>query len=214
MNEKLSLALKNGTLKPYDLEAAQVGDQVMNPYLGHLEVIATHGITVVFGEVGESQIHTFSQALEHSNYLCPLAWLGDAPVYLGDVLYHKNGRSQYVVQGASPDLLQVAPVSGGDPFFTMDIVKDKTIPNATNIWSLTPPFIEINGYKVPAPERKPLKNGTRYFVPHLWSGDIYGYRWGGDNDDQNCLKNGLVHLTEDAARAHTQAIISFTKEEA
>ena len=212
MNEKLSLALKNGTLKPYDLEAAQVGDQVMNPYLGHLVVIARHYNMVVFGEVGESQIYTFSQAMEHSNYLCPLAWLGDAPVYLGDVLYHKNGKSQYVVQGASPGLLQVAPVSGGDPF-AMTLIDGGSIP-VTSLWSLTPPFIEINGYKVPAPERKPLKNGTRYFVPHLWSGDMLSYRWVGDNDDQNCLKNGLVHLTADAARAHAQALISFTKEEA
>ena len=199
MNEKLSLALKNGTLKPHDLEAAQVGDQVMNPYLGHLEVIATHGITVVFGEVGESRIYIFSQAMEHSNYLCPLAWLGDAPVYLGDVLYHKNGKSQYVVQGASPGLLQVAPVSGGDPF-TMTLIDGGSIP-VTSLWSLTPPFIEINGYKVPAPERKPLENGRKYYLPNFWSGGVIGYSWEGDDTDQNCLNNGLVHLTEDAALA-------------
>ena len=212
MNAKLSLALKNGTLKPYDLEAAQVGDSVVNQHLGYLEVIAIHGITVVFGEVGESQIYNFSQAMEHSNYLLPLAWLGDAPVYLGDVLYHKNGKSQYVVRGASLGL-QVASLSSGEGF-TMDIVKDKTIPNATNIWSLTPPFIEINGYKVPRPERKPLEHGTKYFVPQPWSGGIVSCKWDGDPIDQNCLKNGLVHLTKGAARAHTQAIISITKEEA
>ena len=213
MQKRVKKAITEGTLKPYNLEEAQVGDLVVNFSLVHLEVIATHGSTVVFGVVGESQIYNFSQAMEHSNYLLPLAWLGDAPVYLGDVLYHNNGKSQYVVKGSSPGLLQVAPVPGGYPF-TMPMTVGGSIPNIPNTWSLTPPFIEINGHKVPKPECKPLKNGTRYFVPHLWSGDIFGYRWGGDNDDQNCLKNGLVHLTEDAARAHTQAIISFTKEEA
>ena len=210
MQKRVKKAITEGTLKPYNLEEAQVGDLVVNFSIIHLKVIATHGSTVVFGVVGESQIYNFSQAMEHSNYLLPLAWLGDAPVYLGDVLYHNNGKSQYVVKGSSPGLLQVAPVPGGY-HFTMPMTVGGSIPNIPNTWSLTPPFIEINGYKVPVPERKPLEHGTEYFVPHLWSGGIRGFKWEGVDNEQNTLNNGLVHLTEEAALAHVEALLSFTE---
>ena len=73
--------------------------------------------------------------------------------------------------------------------------------------------ITINGRKVPEPVREPLEVGQRYWVVdpasdspglHYWEGDHFDYRW---------LDRGMIHLNEDAAEAHTDAIYRANKGE-
>lgn len=71
--------------------------------------------------------------------------------------------------------------------------------------------IEINGYKVPAPETEPLKANTNYFVPLLDRCGFYKeLLW--DDKDYNFinLERGIVHLTKEAAIEHAKALLSFT----
>lgn len=74
-----------------------------------------------------------------------------------------------------------------------------------------PKTININGFKVPEPVRRPLDKGVRYYIPMLFG--RFGYSptvWDGDEFDIKTLKMGIMHLTKEAAIAHTKALLSFT----
>ena len=72
-----------------------------------------------------------------------------------------------------------------------------------------PKVILINGYEVPEPQRVPLKDGEIYwtFTFNDGVGDVH---WFSDEDDCNFLKNGVIHLTKEAAEKHFNALKSFT----
>lgn len=68
----------------------------------------------------------------------------------------------------------------------------------------------LNGHEYPLAETEPPAFGTHYWVPDpLHPETTLGQLlWTGDEFDLLRLGRGLVHLTEDAARAHADAIIS------
>ncbi|WP_418132369.1 hypothetical protein [Morganella morganii] len=76
-------------------------------------------------------------------------------------------------------------------------------------YRLKPRFIDINGHQVPEPVQEPLEYGTDYCVVVLDGIDYQ--RWCDDEDDENLLKQGLIHLTKEAAEAHIAALLSFTQ---
>lgn len=72
-----------------------------------------------------------------------------------------------------------------------------------------PRTININGYEVPEPVREPLENGEKY-----WLASTEGVclsTWNSSSLDEEWFAAGLVHLTEEAARQHTDALLSFTR---
>ena len=74
-----------------------------------------------------------------------------------------------------------------------------------------PRTININGYEVPEPVRKPLEREARYFVPAI--GGVYlvsEFHWRDDEADKRFLDRSLVHLTKKAAITHARALLSFT----
>ena len=73
--------------------------------------------------------------------------------------------------------------------------------------------ININGFEVPEPERVAPKEGTPVFIP-AFDEDLfseYTYLHAGISYD--FLKHGVLHLTKEAAIAHANALLSFTKKE-
>ena len=77
-----------------------------------------------------------------------------------------------------------------------------------------PRTITINGYEVPEPVREALDSGEKYFFPRLYTeAQADWHKWGNDSIDNRLLNNGLIHLTEEAARAHAEALLSFTKKD-
>ena len=72
--------------------------------------------------------------------------------------------------------------------------------------------ININGFKVPEPMREAPEVGTQCYVVHLGSTDnMQDYIWENDGYDFETLKNGICHLTEEAAKIHAKALVSFTQ---
>ena len=69
-----------------------------------------------------------------------------------------------------------------------------------------PRTITINGIKVPEPVREPLKYGQLYWIVDLASKEPRKKHWGSDGFDYRWLDRGMIHLNEDAAEAHTDAI--------
>lgn len=79
-------------------------------------------------------------------------------------------------------------------------------------YRLKPKFIMINGYKVPEPERVAPQLNTAYYAPcHFLESGYNKYYWTNMPFDKLSLKNGVVHLTPEAAIMHSKAIYSFTR---
>ena len=78
-----------------------------------------------------------------------------------------------------------------------------------NEYRRKPKVILINGYEVPEPQRVPLKDGEIYWT-FTFHGSVFNLHWFGDIDDYNFLKNGVIHLTKEAAEKHFNALKSFT----
>jgi len=75
--------------------------------------------------------------------------------------------------------------------------------------------ININGYEVPEPLQEAPKDGTPYWTPTLYQGDLTSpVTWRSDLVDLRVLQRGLIHLTREAAEAHAKALLSFTAKEA
>ena len=72
-----------------------------------------------------------------------------------------------------------------------------------------PKTILINGHEVPEPHHTPLQDGVFYWIPDLFSGAT-SLRWEDDYTDFVYLKNGVIHLTKEAAEKHLNALKSFT----
>ena len=73
--------------------------------------------------------------------------------------------------------------------------------------------IVINGHDVPEPIKTPLMDGATYFVPVIDVQDrLYDwYSWDGDSYDYLLLERGLIHMTEENAIKHSEALLSFNK---
>lgn len=76
-----------------------------------------------------------------------------------------------------------------------------------------PETIDINGHAVAPPVREPLKNGQEFYVAEITQiRRPVRFRWDSASDAmQSWLKRGLIHLTEAAATAHAEALLSFTR---
>lgn len=78
-----------------------------------------------------------------------------------------------------------------------------------------PRTIRIGKIDIPEPVREPLQDGEKYFVPAIdcGYGNMNSFEWDGDSTDKRLLKQGIVHLTEEAALAHAKALIALTAKE-
>lgn len=75
-----------------------------------------------------------------------------------------------------------------------------------------PRTILINGIEVPEPVREVLASNQKFFYPCLDHEDLVQVdRWFCYEEDQHKLEQGLIHLTEENARKHAFALLSFTK---
>ena len=78
-----------------------------------------------------------------------------------------------------------------------------------------PRTIRIGEIEVTEPVRDPLQNGENYFVPAIDCGDgcTHRFSWDDDSTDKRLLKQGMVHLTNEAALAHAKALLALTAKE-
>ena len=75
-----------------------------------------------------------------------------------------------------------------------------------------PKTIRIGEYDVPEPVREPLEKDTEYWIAHFSLEELANrFKWYSDKFDNRVLKNGLIHLTKEAAVIHAKALMSLTK---
>ena len=72
-----------------------------------------------------------------------------------------------------------------------------------------PQVIRVGRYEFPEPITEMPKEGTIYWTINLsrWHG-FYAerYIWLQNGEDESCIRQGLIHLTEDAAQAHADVL--------
>lgn len=75
-----------------------------------------------------------------------------------------------------------------------------------------PRTILINGIEVPEPVKQDLEPGRLFFLVNILDHEkIYSTSWNSNPIYDMWLKRGLIHLTEENARKHVEALLSFTK---
>jgi hypothetical protein len=75
-----------------------------------------------------------------------------------------------------------------------------------------PRTININGFEVPKPVREPLQNGKRFYVADIFCQEKYWEStWRGYDLHLRALREGIIHLTREAAELHAKALLSFTE---
>ncbi len=80
------------------------------------------------------------------------------------------------------------------------------------MWSDPPKTIRIGEYDVPEPVREPLEKDTEYWITNFSLEELAcSFKWYSDKFDNRVLKNGLIHLTKEAAVIHAKALLSLTK---
>ena len=66
------------------------------------------------------------------------------------------------------------------------------------------PMCELAGIKFPVPMKEAPTHGTKIWVASV--DEIFCITWCGEDDDKEYLSAGLCHTTEEAAKAHSEAL--------
>lgn len=75
-----------------------------------------------------------------------------------------------------------------------------------------PQTILVNGIEVPEPVREELEDWQRHWIVDITQDDLVQLQqWTNGHLDARFLKRGLIHLTEENARKHAEALLSFTR---
>ena len=78
-------------------------------------------------------------------------------------------------------------------------------------WRVAPMTIKIGDFEVPAPCWIPPEVGQKFWTVSPFSGTA-SFTWDGSKACRQALEEGFVHLSEEAARQHYEAIKSLLKE--
>ena len=123
---------------------------------------------------------------------------------------HAAAMAEYAKDAAETDMpwerWEISMTESGDEYRNLLGHPDWAV---TRKYRRKPKVILINGHEVPEPHRIPLKDGEVYWALSLVRGTT-SLRWLDDDIDTSYLKNGFVHLTQEAAKKHFNALKSFT----
>ena len=75
-------------------------------------------------------------------------------------------------------------------------------------WRVAPKTIKIGDFEVPAPCWIPPEVGQKFWTVSPFTGAAL-FHWDGSKACRQALEEGFVHLTEEAARQHYEAIKSL-----
>ena len=123
---------------------------------------------------------------------------------------HAAAMAEYAKDAAETDMpwerWEISMTESGDEYRNLLGHPDWAV---TRKYRRKPKTILINGHEVPEPHRTPLKDGEGYWT-FTFADGVVALRWLSDEDDGNYLKNGVIHLTKEAAEKHFNALKSFT----
>ena len=212
MNEELiRKAFNESTMRLANQPGLAVGTRVMTGSGSQGEALVHHADQVVFGW-DNGVVNTFTYDEKHCVYLAPLCFVEGRPVYKGDVLY----RTEELIDYPRTKEVVAKELNPSGKYLIFECGTDTALNGTMSKLSWTKPVttININGYEVPMPEREAPQDGAEYFFPAFQQAEeVSSYIWDGDVFDHRRLSAGMVHLTEEAAKKHAEALSSFTREQ-
>ena len=195
--------------KTYDMTTAQIGDVVMSPtWRDH------RGVVTLMNDMQRVVVWDDKTITLHPKdglNMCvpPLAWLGNDPIYVGDVIYStRSSKLQYVIVGKLPSGSIESNCGRARVIIAVD--QEGKINQSMLTFEMPKRVIEVNGKTFPEPERTLPERGTVYWVADLFLGLVVSRSWNDDAYDIRAFNNGLVHLTAEAANAHLDALFSIS----
>lgn len=195
--------------KTYDMTTAQIGDVVMSPtWRDH------RGVVTLMNDMQRVVVWDDKTITLHPKdglNMCvpPLAWLGNDPIYVGDVIYATgSSKFHYVIVGKLPS--GSIESNCGHTRVIIAVDQEGKINQSLLTFEMPKRVIEVNGKTFPEPERMPPERGTMYWVADLFTGIVVGRGWDDDEADMHALNKGLVHRTAEAANAHLDALFSIS----
>ncbi|RAW91978.1 MULTISPECIES: hypothetical protein [unclassified Photorhabdus] len=77
-----------------------------------------------------------------------------------------------------------------------------------------PEMITVGGgISFPTPVKHKPKEGEKFWIPDFYTLGTHTHYWEDDEFDNCLLNNGMIHLTEDAAQQHLDALIKINRGE-
>lgn len=73
-----------------------------------------------------------------------------------------------------------------------------------------PKTVNVNGIPVPEPVREPLEVGQVFWIARS-SGEPNWFHWRNESKDYEWLSFGIIHMTQEAAQLHTDAMLAPTR---
>lgn len=104
---------------------------------------------------------------------------------------------------------QWVPLCTSDPSWTIDGLMEAISSNRLRIAQRTT-WIEGPGgrFEYPEPESVAAELGDDYWIADITAkGGVDSYTWGDGRVDKRCFKTKVIHLTEENAKAHANAMI-------
>jgi len=126
-------------------------------------------------------------------------------VFPGDeVYYYGSDRSRWGIKFRVTEHARVIDEYG-------NVYKAVTFIKGANSFRLTKQCV-IGDRFFPEPVREPLSDGVTYYIPQFSTRCGYSvFTWHGWASDLTYLRDGLIHLTYEAAVDHTEALKALTK---
>jgi len=79
-------------------------------------------------------------------------------------------------------------------------------------WEIQPETIIIPSVEIPKPIDYVLDMGDEFYFVDFYENYGYDYAvWKGSETDYNLLNNGVIHLSEENAKAHADALLSIMR---
>lgn len=195
--------------KTYDMTTAQIGDVVMSPTWRDHRGVVTLMNNMQRVVVWDDETITLHPKDGLNMCVPPLAWLGNDPIYVGDVIYStKSSKLHYVIVGK----LSSGSIESdcGHDRVIIAVDQEGKINQSLLTFEAPKRVIEVNGKTFPKPERTLPERGTVYWVADLFLGLVVSRSWNNEAYDIRAFNNGLVHLTAEAANAHLDALFSIS----
>lgn len=125
----------------------------------------------------------------------------------------KHKYADILIAVANGEAIQYRSKTGWRDTTPEDVIGD-LFRTAPGTFRVKPKTTNINGYDVPEPMREAPEQGTVYWILSLHHPNTtHPLAWHNDGEDNRYLAYGICHFTEEAAKLHAEALVSFTKGE-
>lgn len=151
---------------------------------------------------------------EEGSHSVALSRLSRQPLFVIDDKFLEKGDEVYLRDKKHPAYGHKYVFSEVDDYRALFSKGENVhISEVEKLFTREKPFVLINEFKVPLPESEPLSTGQQYWTLSLEADTSWVSYWNPTKAHYCRLRAGIVHLSQEAAQLHLDALKSFMKVE-